>query len=158
MMNNTVYFNREWMEALECLSEESRNKIIGAIITYQVTGKTPELDADMAIFVLLKLEVDRRNRRLADAREKRAAKKTQKKTDGENVEADAPAAPDASKNEPEPSKSADKNPPKPVPSATKSAPEPPAVKPPRPELSPEKKAAIAALISALQQPRPNQKR
>lgn len=158
MMNNTVYFNSEWMEALECLNEDSRNKIIGAIITYQVTGKVPELNADIAIFMLLKLEVDRRNRRLADAREKRSARKVQKKPDGENVDAGVPVAPAVPQNPPEDSKSPDKNPPKPVPSADKSAPEPPAVKPPRPELSPEKKAAIAALISALQQPRPNQKR
>lgn len=74
-MNNTVYFNPEWMEALSSLKEESRNMIISAIITYQVTGEMPTLPAGKAIFMLLKLEVDRRNRRLANAREKRLKKK-----------------------------------------------------------------------------------
>lgn len=74
-MNNTVYFNPEWMEALSFLKEESRNMLISAIITYQVTGEIPNLPAGKAVFMLMKLEVDHRTKRLADAREKRARKK-----------------------------------------------------------------------------------
>lgn len=147
MMNNTVYFNHQWMEALACLNPESRNRIIGAIITYQVTGEMPELTEEMATFLLMKIEVDRRNRRLADAREKRSAKKAQKNPLGENVEAAAV------RNEPAPSPSVEKNPPKPSPSSGQNAPESSGAKPPRPEISPEKKAAIASLIASLQQPR-----
>lgn len=146
-MNNTVYFNHQWMEALACLNPESRNRIIGAIITYQVTGEMPELTEEMATFMLMKIEVDSRNRRLADAREKRSAKKAQKNPSSENVEADAV------RNELAPSSSVEKNPPKPLPSSGRNAPESSGAKPPRPEISPEKKAAIASLIASLQQPR-----
>lgn len=146
-MNNTVYFNHQWMEALACLNPESRNRIIGAIITYQVTGEMPELTEEMATFMLMKIEVDSRNRRLADAREKRSAKKAQKNPSSENVEADAV------RNELAPSSSVEKNPPKPSPSSGRNAPESSSAKPPRPEISPEKKAAIASLIASLQRPR-----
>lgn len=74
-MDNTVYFNPEWMEALSFIKEESRNMLISAIITYQVTGVMPDLPAGKAIFMFMKLEVDHRAKRLADAREKRARRK-----------------------------------------------------------------------------------
>lgn len=74
-MDNTVYFNPEWMEALSFIKEESRNMLISAIITYQVTGIMPDLPAGKAIFMFMKLEVDHRAKRLAAARDKRARKK-----------------------------------------------------------------------------------
>lgn len=100
-MNNTVYFNPEWMEALSSLKEESRNMIISAIITYQVTGEMPTLSAGKAIFMLLKLEVDRRNRRLADAREKRLKKKNSDSPSQEKSEPEV-VAPESATPTPEP--------------------------------------------------------
>lgn len=85
-MDNTLYFNPEWMEALECLSKETRDKVISAIVIYQTTGQMPELTNGKSAFMFMKIEVDRRNRRLAADREKRA----QKKRSQENPESETP--------------------------------------------------------------------
>ncbi len=74
-MNKSIYFNAEWMEALKCMVPEIREKVITAIINYQITGEIPQMTSGKTVFMLLKLEVDRRNRRLAKAKEARKAKK-----------------------------------------------------------------------------------
>lgn len=159
-MKKSVYFNSEWSEALNCLKEDIRDKVISAIILYQTNGKMPSLTEGKAVFMLLKLEVDSNNRRLQKAREKRAQKKGQASpapepdSDSVSEPSDAPAperssapeTPDAPKPEPTQSQEPAKAPEKPQPTA---APKP------RPEISPEKKAAIASLLASLMQPRPN---
>lgn len=152
MMKKSVYFNSEWSEALNCLKEDIRDKVISAIILYQTNGKMPSLTDGKAVFMLLKLEVDSNNRRLQKAREKRAQKKGQAspapKPDSDSVpepsDAPAPERPSA----PEP-------PDTPKPEPTQSQEPAKAPEKPRPEISPEKKAAIASLLASLMQPRPN---
>lgn len=78
-MKNKVYFNPEWLEALELLREDVRHAVIAGIISYQLTGIAPEISGAKASFMLLKLEVDRHMRRLEKAREKRRQKKIQAK-------------------------------------------------------------------------------
>lgn len=78
-MKNTVYFNPEWLEALELLREDVRHAVIAGIISYQITGIAPEINGAKASFMLLKLEVDRNMRRLKREREKRRQKKMQPK-------------------------------------------------------------------------------
>ena len=153
-MKKSVYFNSEWSEALNCLKEDIRDKVISAIILYQTNGKMPSLSEDKAVFMLLKLEVDSNNRRLQKAREKRAQKKGQAspapKPDSDSVpepsDAPAPERPSA----PEP-------PDTPKPEPTQSQEPAKAPEKPRPEISPEKKAAIASLLASLMQPRPQQR-
>ncbi len=153
-MKKSVYFNSEWSEALNCLKEDIRDKVISAIILYQTNGKMPSLTDGKAVFMLLKLEVDSNNRRLQKAREKRAQKKGQAspapKPDSDSVpepsDAPAPERPSA----PEP-------PDTPKPEPTQSQEPAKAPEKPRPEISPEKKAAIASLLASLMQPRPQQR-
>ena len=153
-MKKSVYFNSEWSEALNCLKEDIRDKVISAIILYQTNGKMPSLTDGKAVFMLLKLEVDSNNRRLQKAREKRAQKKGQAspapKPDSDSVpepsDAPAPERPSA----PDP-------PDTPKPEPTQSQEPAKAPEKPRPEISPEKKAAIASLLASLMQPRPQQR-
>lgn len=159
-MKKSVYFNSEWSEALNCLKEDIRDKVISAIILYQTNGKMPSLTEGKAVFMLLKLEVDSNNRRLQKAREKRTQKKGQASPAPEPSDvsepSDAPAperpsapeTPDAPKPEPTQSQEPAKAPEKPQPTAASK---------PRPEISPEKKAAIASLLASLMQPRPQQR-
>ena len=77
-MKNTVYFNPEWMEALNMLREDVRKDVIEGIISYQISGVVPDVKGARSTFMLLKLEVDRNNRRLAKEREKRNRRKAQK--------------------------------------------------------------------------------
>lgn len=153
-MKKSVYFNSEWSEALNCLKEDIRDKVISAIILYQTNGKMPSLTEGKAVFMLLKLEVDSNNRRLQKAREKRAQKKGQAspapKPDSDSVpepsDAPAPERP-----------SAPETPDTPKPEPTQSQEPAKAPEKPRPEISPEKKAAIASLLASLMQPRPQQR-
>lgn len=153
-MKKSVYFNSEWSEALNCLKEDIRDKVISAIILYQTNGKMPLLTDGKAVFMLLKLEVDSNNRRLQKAREKRAQKKGQAspapKPDSDSVpepsDAPAPERP-----------SAPETPDTPKPEPTQSQEPAKAQEKPRPEISPEKKAAIASLLASLMQPRPQQR-
>ncbi len=121
-MNKSIYFNAEWMEALKCMVPEIREKVITAIINYQITGEIPQMTNGKTVFMLLKLEVDHRNRRLAKAREKRAQKKAQ----------EAPEQPAAQPEEP---KETSQEAPKPLTQAQSEKPSSP-----RNEISPEKKA------------------
>lgn len=153
-MKKSVYFNSEWSETLNCLKEDIRDKVISAIILYQTNGKMPLLTDGKAVFMLLKLEVDSNNRRLQKAREKRAQKKGQAspapKPDSDSVpepsDAPAPERP-----------SAPETPDTPKPEPTQSQEPAKAQEKPRPEISPEKKAAIASLLASLMQPRPQQR-
>ncbi len=121
-MNKSIYFNAEWMEALKYLVPELREKVLTAIINYQITGEVAPLTNGKAMFIFMKLEVDHRNRRLAKAREKRAQKKAQE-------------APEQATAQPEEPKKTSQEAPKPLIQAQTEKPSSP-----RKEISPEKKA------------------
>lgn len=74
-MKKSIYFNPEWMEALKYLVPEVRERVMTAIINYQITGELAAQTHGGAVLMMMKMEVDRRNRRLAKAREMRKAKK-----------------------------------------------------------------------------------
>lgn len=74
-MRKSIYFNPEWMEALKYLVPEVRERVMTAIINYQITGELAAQTHGGAVLMMMKMEVDRRNRRLAKAREMRKAKK-----------------------------------------------------------------------------------
>lgn len=63
------------MEALKYLVPEVRERVMTAIINYQITGELAAQTHGGAVLMMMKMEVDRRNRRLAKAREMRKAKK-----------------------------------------------------------------------------------
>lgn len=54
---------------------EVRERVMTAIINYQITGELAAQTHGGAVLMMMKMEVDRRNRRLAKAREMRKAKK-----------------------------------------------------------------------------------
>lgn len=169
-MKNTVYFNPEWMEALNMLREDVRKDVIEGIISYQISGVVPDVKGARSTFMLLKLEVDRNNRRLAKEREKRNRRKAQKAltattTPKETPKKEVPKAQEAPKptqQSPtpkptiEPSNKPTPEAPKPAPTSPSKPTQEPANKPAqqKPEISPEKKAAIASLLASLMQPRP----
>lgn len=142
-MNNTVYFNPEWMEVLSVLTEECRNRVISGIVTYQTTGNIPENVSKSPSFLFMKMEVDRRNRRLAKAKDKRMQKKAEKYIETETPACDSQN--DAIQQDGMKESGVRLNPviqqkcPKPESAA----------------ITPEKKAAIASLLGSLMQPRPN---
>lgn len=174
-MKNTVYFNPEWMEALNMLREDVRKDVIEGIISYQISGVVPDVKGARSTFMLLKLEVDRNNRRLAKEREKRNRRKAQKAltattTPKETPKKEAPKPtqqPPTPKPTTEPVNKPTPEAPKPATNPTPEAPKPAATSPSKPtqepankpaqqkpEISPEKKAAIASLLASLMQPRP----
>lgn len=141
-MSKSIYFNTQWWEALNYLEQAIRDRVVSAIISYQTTGKIPAFTGGRAAFMLLKIEVDNHYRRLEKAREKRAMKKAQKPQTAhipaptEPVAQDNPASADTPK--------APDEKPQAAPKATRPK-----------DISPEKKAAIGALLQSLMQPRPS---
>lgn len=163
-MKNTVYFNPEWMEALNMLREDVRKDVIEGIISYQISGVVPDVKGARSTFMLLKLEVDRNNRRLAKEREKRNRRKAQKALTATTTPKETPKkeVPKPTQQSPTPKPTTDPvNKPTPeVPKPAATTPSKPTQEPAnkpaqqKPEISPEKKAAIASLLASLMQPRP----